>query len=339
MYRNSCAWGVGLTKTFRNRSHQLINGAGANCQNPSDGMCRIHIPDDGCLFSQPDLAGAEALVVAMLTPPDSNFRLLFKHGIKPHVFVALHLFVEHWAKETPYDSKFLCTLKIPELAQHPEFKLLNKIIKNHHERYFIGKKSCHSFNYLKRANTYRFDVLKESEGKIVLSLKDSERFREIYVGLFPEIFGFWHDRVITTLRQDRIIYNCLGYPHYFGGHVENDKAIREAIATGPQSTVGCVANIAACDFQDYVEDNYPRTKRWDLLNNKHDSLLIQAPDAEIMEASRVLCKMMSNVELLSPFGEKFYMKTECSIGKNWMKWDEEKNPDGLKETDIWQLAA
>ncbi len=330
--RNSCGWKPGLTKTFRNKSGKILSTYGTNLQNPSDAMCQIHTADEGYELIQPDLAGAEALVVAMLTPPGGRFRQLFEYRIKPHTFVAMHLFAEQWQKETPYDARFLCTLPIPDLAKHPEWKALSKIIKDYYERYFIGKKTCHSFNYLKQAGTFRFDVLKESEGKIVLSLKDSERFREIYVFLFPEIFTYWHEEVKKNLKESRLIYNCLGFPHYFGGHVENDKTIRDAIATGPQSTVGCIANIAACDFQDYIET---QKVKWDLLNNKHDSLLAQAPAGdEALACAKVICKMMSDVELTSPFGEKFYMRTEVAIGKNWMKYDEEENPNGLKEVDL-----
>ena len=355
MPKNSCGWKAGLTKTFRNRSGKTINDKGTNLQNPSPGMCRIHTPKRGCSFIQPDLAGAEAKVVAMLTPPGGKFRQLFDVGIKPHVFVALHLFQPQWQKETPYDARHLCSLPISELSVHPEWKYLGKIIKNHTERYFIGKKTCHSFNYRKMPGTFRFDVLKESEGKIVLTLKDSEHFREVYVSLFPEIFEYWHEEVIAHLQGTRYIYNCLGYPHYFGGHVYDQETIRKAIATGPQSTVGCVANIAACDFQDWVEDH---DKKWDLLNNKHDSLLAQAEDGEeTLSCARKMCEFMGRVELRSPFGETFYMKTEVSVGKNWAKKDEDcyncqedkntckcgnyipKNPEGMDEIDLTKIAA
>lgn len=332
--RNSCAWKPGGTKTFRNKSGKIFSTWGTNLQNPSARMCRIHIPDEGKEFVQADLAGAEALDVAMRTPPGGRFRELFTHRIKPHTFVAMHLFQEQWMKETPYDARHLCTLPIPELAQHPEWKALSKIIKNNYERYFIGKKTCHSFNYLKMPGTFRFDVLKESEGKVVLSLRDSERFREIYVSLFPEIFGSWHQTVKENLQNSRTIYNSLGYPHYFSGHITNDKTIREAVATGPQSTVGCIANIAACDYQDYIEDK--GLSEWDLLNNKHDSLLTQAPIEETMENARILSKFLSGVELTSPFGEKFFMRVEIARGFNWDKYDEEENPLGMRE---FELAA
>lgn len=326
--RNSCGWKPGLTKTFRNKSGKIFSTYGTNLQNPSERMCRIHVPDEGKVFIQADLAGAEALDVAMRTPPGGRFRQLFEHRIKPHTFVAMHLFMPQWINETPYDVRHLCSLDIPVLAKHPEWKLLSKIIKDYYERYFIGKKTCHSFNYLKMPGTFRFDVLKESEGKIVLTLRDSELFRGIYLGLFPEIFADWHEKVKADLKETRTIYNSLGYPHYFGGHINNDKTIREAVATGPQSTVGCIANIAACDFQDYVED---KNVDWDLLNNKHDSLLIQAPRDEALDAAKVLSNYMSRIELCSPFGEKFFMRVEVAIGSNWDKWSEDENPHGMKE--------
>mgnify|MGYP003393341614 CR=1 FL=1 len=329
--RNSCQWKVGLTKTFRNRSGKIFNSWGSNLQNPSDRMCQVHIPDEGYEFIQADLAGAEALDVSFRCPPRCRFRQLFEYQIKPHVYVALHLFANEWMKETPYDAKHLTSLEIPQLVQHPEWKDLSKLIKNNHERYFIGKKTCHSMNYGKQAGSFRFDVLKESEGKIVLTLKQAEFFRDTYIGLFPEIFADWHQTVIRQLKEYRTLYNSLGYPLYFGGHVENDTKIREAIAAAPQSTVGCIANIAACDMQEYIE---MQGCDWDLLNNKHDSLLVQAPTEEANSAARKLVEYMSRIELCSPFGEKFFMRVEVAIGSNWMKYDEEKNPNGMREVTL-----
>lgn len=327
---SSCGWKPGGTKTFRNKSSKIFDTFGTNLQNPSERMCRIHVPRKGYKFIQADLAGAEALDVAMRTPRGGKFRQLFEYKIKPHTFVAMHLFQTQWQTETPYDCKHLCTLDIPQLAEHPEWKLLSKLIKNNHERYFIGKKTCHSFNYLKMPGTFRFDVLKGSEGEIVLTLRDSELFRGIYVGLFPEIFADWHEKVKADLEETRTIYNSLSYPHYFGGHVKNDKTIREAVATGPQSTVGCIANIAACDMQDYIESS---ALHWDLLNNKHDSLLVQAPADEALLAAKKLTEYMSRIELCSPFGEKFFMKVEVAIGENWDKASDE-NPNGMKEVTL-----
>lgn len=329
--RNSCHWGVGATKTFRNKSGMLINDIGSNLQNPSDDICRIYVADEGKELIQVDCAGAEALIVAWECE-DARFRQLFKHGIKPHTFVAMHLFQQEWLKETPYDAAFLCKLSlkdIPALAEHPEWKALSKIIKNHHERYFIGKKTCHSFNYCKTAASFRFDLLKESEGKVILTLPQSELFEGIYHMLFPEIKRM-QKKTEEIIRATRTLRNLYGHPMHFGTHI-TDKIIREGVAWVFQSTVGIIGMNGFRDAQRYVEI-YNKVE-WDVLNNKHDSVLMQAPIGEGEECAKVLAGLMG-VTLTSSRGEVFQMKTEAAVGKNWGKWDEDENPEGMKEIKI-----
>ncbi len=306
----------------------LIGDVGSNLQNPSDDICKIYIPDEGKVFIQVDCAGAEALIVAYECD-DGRFRQLFNNGIKPHTFVAMNLFQPEWKKEQPYDVKNLCSLPIPELAQHPEWKKLSKVIKNHGERYFIGKKTCHSFNYCKTAASFRFDVLKESEGKVALTLAQSEFFETIYHFLFPEIKR-WQKKVEEVIKATRTLRNLYGFPMHFGGHI-TEKIVREGVAWVPQSTVGVIGANGVRDMQRFVEVN-----DWsgvDVLNNKHDSVLIQAPENDWQPAAKTLSDLMS-VKLVSSNGVEFQMKTEVSVGKNWGKYDEEENPEGMKEVTL-----
>ena len=296
-------------------------------QNPPERLCRIHIPDEGKSFIQVDQAGAEALIFAYECRA-GKFRSLFDYSIKPHTFVALNLFVNHWRKETPYDSIHLSGLSIPDLAGHPDWKHLGKIIKNHRQRYFIGKKTCHSGNYGKYAASFRFDVLKESEGKIVLNLLEAELFLSLYHGLFPEIKEEQRD-IEQQVKTTRRLVNVFGYPMYFGGQL-TDKVIREALAWKSQSTVGIIASNAMRDMQNFIESH---GVDWDVLNNKHDSVLIQAPHDEATKAAKILVGFMTP-ELTSTRGEKYRMKAEASIGLNWDKYDLEKNPNGMKEVEL-----
>jgi len=324
--RNTCHWSPGGTKTFRNKSGMLIGDIGSNLQNPSDDICRIYIPDEGKEFIQVDCAGAEALIVAWECE-DGRFRELFRNGIKPHTFVAMNLFQPEWKKEQPFDVVHLCSLSIPDLAKHPEWKALSKIIKNTHERYFIGKKTCHSFNYCKTAASFRFDVLKESEGKIMLSLHQAELFESIYHYLFPEIKK-WQKTTEETIKTTRTLRNLFGHPMHFGSHI-TDKIIREGVAWVPQSTVGEIGANAFRDMQRYIEEE--NKDEWDVLNLKHDSILCQAPAGdEAIECAKIMSDCLSP-HLVSNRGEHFQMKTEISIGKNWAKFDEEYNPEGMKE--------
>lgn len=329
--RNSTHWNVGGTKTFRNKSGMLIGDIGSNLQNKSDDERRIYIADEGKELVQVDCAGAEALIVAWECE-DGRFRQLFKHGIKPHTFVAMHLFQQEWKKEQPYDIGYLCKLSlndIPALAQHPEWKALSKKIKDHHERYFIGKKTCHSFNYCKTAASFRFDILKESEGKVQLTLAQSELFEGIYHMLFPEIKKMQKDTE-EKIRTTRTLRNLYGHPMHFGTHI-TDKIIREGVAWVFQSTVGIIGSNGFRDLQRYVE-SFNKTE-WDCLTNTHDSVLGQCPVGEGIEMAKIMCGVLG-VTLKSSRGEIFQMKTEAAIGKNWAKWNKDENPFGMKEIII-----
>ena len=137
--RDSTQFQIGGPKTFRlgsraimKKSRQLPSGEfkdrglGGNLQNIEKSMREIYIPDgftdalkDKCsyymssgdlsifteeelmslrIFVQTDQSGAEALGVAYLCK-DGDFRQLFIHGIKPHVYVAIHVFRDIWKKK------------------------------------------------------------------------------------------------------------------------------------------------------------------------------------------------------------------------------------------------
>jgi hypothetical protein len=341
-FRNTCNWKLGGTLSFRNASGMLFKNSdhpvyadiGSNLQNPSERLLQLYHADEGKILLQCDQAGAEALIVAYLCR-DGKFRQLFRYGIKPHTFVAMHLFAGIWAqkmklKPEEFDVMFT-SQPIPELKHQPRWKELEKLIKKEFDGryYFIGKKSCHSFNYDKHWSTFIFDVLKESEGKVVLPPHEGARIYEVYHGLFPEIHE-WHSEVRETVRTKRELRNLFDHPRRFFG-IFTDDFFRKAYAQIPQSTVGVIANRAFCAMQRYIERE---RKEWDVLNNKHDSVLVQCPVAEWEECARVL-KQTLEVKMISPKdGTEFQMRSELSKGYCWGKHDPEKCPDGMEEFSL-----
>jgi hypothetical protein len=326
MSRTTCSWQLAGTDTFRRSSKKLFRTWGGNLQNTKRELLPIFIPDGDRVFVQADQAGAEAKIVAYLCP-DGNFRELFKVGIKPHVFMALHIFESDWVKEGHgYVSDYV-KLKPSQLPLQPHWKELNKVIKDNFIRYFIGKKSCHSFNYRMRPNTFQMDVLTESEGSLYLAKKDCEKIYALHQSLFPEIHYQWHKELDEVLRRGRTLYNLFGYPRYFGGPF-TDEFFRKATSFIPQSTVGIITAIAFTRMQEYIEDN--GLTEWDVLNDKHDSVLIQCPESDVQHAAEKL-KSLLEVDLQSPRGEQFKMGAEVSIGRNWGKYDPDHNPEGMKE--------
>ena len=340
--RNSTSLNIGRTSTFRLGSSKILGRWGTNLQNIEGSLRRIYLADIGKLLIQVDQSGAEALIVAYLCR-QGNFRDLFIHDVKPHVFVALHLFKEVWkyhvnkgTLDVKCDIDELCNTPIPKLKENPFWKQIDTLIKSSdnwpaRERfYYIAKQVCHSSNYGVGPAMFSLNTLEKSKGKIVIDRKEAEKYLNFYHGLFPEIRE-WHEQVKQQLELTGYLYNLFGYPRYFhkNGKYE-EQMFKEAYAFVPQSTVATITNIACEHFQNHIEF---KSLQWDLLTNTHDSFLSQAPDEEAMDCAITMSDML-NQELVAQDGTKFRMKSEAAIGKNWSSYKEGVNDDGLKKIKL-----
>lgn len=325
--RATTGWKLSGTKTFRLASAKWLNGVGTNLQNPSKGALKVFCADVGKEFVQVDQAGAEALIVAYLTDK-GGFRDLFLNGIKSHNYVALHLYIDIWTKYFSEARKWLL-LSPADLKKEPRWKDYINLIKSneHAQRYYIAKKTCHAANYGMKFSTFVKAVLLDSGGTVVLTNDNAKRFLGIYHSLFPEIQR-WHKETQEILFALRELRNLFGFPRKFYG-VFGDAMFREAFAFPPQSTVGTITNIAFEQMDKHIQARQPE---WDLLNNKHDSILMQVPLGQGIEAGRLLSHYMEQ-HLISHKGERFQMKSDCSIGLNWEKRSE-YNPDGMEEVKL-----
>jgi DNA polymerase I-like protein with 3'-5' exonuclease and polymerase domains len=343
MTRNTTRYVVPGTDTFRLASQQLFRNmkfrCGANLQNIEKSMRRLYIPDEGKIFVQVDQSGAEALIVSYLCR-HGKFRDLFLNKVKPHVFVAMHVFakeLQQCMNEGALDIKFdideLLRSEIKDLKKHPQWNELDTLIKStdnwpaEKRYYYMGKQVCHSSNYDVTAGAFSLNVLIKSKGRIVLQKREAERLLSVYFTLFPEIRD-WHAEVRKQLTDTRYLFNLFGYPRYFffpGNPHDND--FKTAYAWVPQSTVGTITNIACAKLQDYIEVN---ALNWDILANTHDSYMVQCPMDETLECAKVMTAFM-NQELTSPSGEVFRMKSEAQAGFNWAPHKKVTNETGLME--------
>lgn len=338
--RNSTMYGIAGSKFMRLSSKAILDIWGTNLQNIERGMRTMYIADEGKKLLQRDQAGAEALIVAYLCK-DGNFRSLFLNGIKPHIFVALHVFkdelqekIKHEGLDIKCDLNELLPIPIPELTKHPWWKSVSKLIKDSDDwsaserYYYIAKQICHSSNYGIAAGAFCLNTLIKSQGRIVLQKKDADKFLGIYHGLFPEIRD-WHRRTEAQLRATRTLFTLQGYPLYFSGDLENERYLKEAFSSVPQSSVAIITHVAYTSMQHFIETS---GVDWDLLNNCHDSYLMQFPDSSIEQEQIVkVSGEFLEQDLVSPSGEKFKMKSEVKVGYNWGNFHEEKNPNGLRE--------
>lgn len=322
-------------------------------------MRKIYWADDGKVLVQVDQAGAEALIVAYLCRP-GRYRDLFLNNIKPHVFVAMTVFLDKWrilCKDLNVDD--FARTPIAELTKKQGWSTLKKIIADSdnwspQERYyFIAKMIVHASSYGMKGGTFQLNVLEKSRGQIVLTLKQSSAFLQGFHSLFPEIQE-WQREVGGLLREYGVIYNLFGYPRFVTGRFD-ESDYKEWLAFGPQSTVGCITHIEITQEQQYIEvTNRCNTVQpvgklpepitycldtwgsqpcdWDILANTHDSSLTQCPPDDAMRLVRVKTHLMCQ-ELTSPRGEKFRMRSEAQMGRNWSP-KKDTNPEGLVEIKL-----
>lgn len=315
---------------MRLSSATLFDIYGTNLTNVEKSLRKLYWADKGKKIVQTDQAGAEALIVAFLCKP-GKFRDLFIHGVKPHIFVGMHVFLDTWKiKLQDIDVASFINTPIPELKNKQGWNILRDLIAASddwppRERYyFFAKQMCHSLNYDAREFAFRMNVLEKSRGKVVLTKQQSQDYIMKYHGLFPEIH-MWHRDIEEELRMTGMIRNLFGDMFWSVDEVR-EQDLKDWYAIKPQSTVGCITHNAITDMQDFIEDT---GVDWDVLNNNHDSMVVQCPENEEVDCGRKSKEFMEQ-ELVSPRGEIFRMRSEVQSGWNWGPWKKDENERGLQ---------
>ena len=337
MTRTTTAYALAGTDTFRLGSKTLFRfkgqkwtGYGGNLQNWNKYNRDIVIPDEGKTLIQIDQAGAEAKIVAYLCRP-GRYRQLFEYGIKPHTYLAMHLFAEMWAAEMGFaDWKIedYLTAPINKLKEMTYWRDFDIVIKGSGLRYDTGKMVCHAANYNMKAPTFQLNAMLKSEGQLLLSIKECNRLLYTYHNLFPEIRQ-WHEDVKSELNRLGELRNLFGHPRRFLDFFGESRD-KKGFAFIPQSTVGTITNIALTEIQERIE-NEEKLEAVDILQNGHDSGLFQAPSALALEVAKTLKPHFERS--FSHNGFSFSMGAEVAIGQNWRPWSVE-NPEGMKEIKI-----
>lgn len=304
------------TRSFRLGSRKVFGRYGMNLQNPDKHTQDIAEAPPGHSIVQADQAGAEALAVAYLARP-GRYRALFLNGVKPHTYLAMHLFATQFGLVG--DHPFL-RMEVAELVAQPEWPALHKRIKSSGKPYDIGKRTAHGSSYRMGPRTFRNANIKQSKGTLRLSQRQCAEFLDRFKTLFPEVVE-WQDEIELRVRSARSLTNLLGFERLFFREL-TDGYIREAISWIPQSTIGCITHVGA-------RRAYEAGLR--VCSNKHDSYACLVPDAEVGEVAAFMQKSMA-LEL--PGRDcMFTMKSEVQVGKNWRPHSE-YNPHGMKDFKV-----
>jgi DNA polymerase-1 len=271
--------------TNRLSSSESVFNCGNNIQNWPHKIRDIIIPEDGMMFTEADLKGADAMVVAYLSE-DPVLIDLFEKGKNVHMFTATKIL---WTDMTEDQIK-------------EEKKLCDSEGRDNESKYFIAKKVRHSGNY------------KGSKVTLSESLKCSQSQAQTYLNRFlnysPNLTK-WHSEIEAKIKKDRTLVTPLGRKRFFLDRY-GPELMRSAVAHIPQDTVAHVLNIGLVRIYNEI---CRTNKDINILNQVHDSILIEHPPEKKEWLHQLLHDLM-RVDLTIN-RRTFYIPVEIKTGKNW----------------------
>lgn len=282
-----CEFKVTGTETGRISSARSPFGSGTNLQNWPKGIRHIVIPDeDGLVFTEADLKGAEAMVVAYISE-DEYLIKLFEEGKNIHTWTACMLFgvdedevkrdKDKW-KDDPTKSM-----------------------------YYKAKKIRHAGNYMMSWKTVS-DVLE-------VPAKEAKRLLNRFYDISPAVKR-WHSTIIQQIKLTRTLTSLTGRKRIFFD-MFGPKLWREAVAFIPQDTVTTVINKGIIRIYNTLCAEH---KDIALKLQVHDSVLLQHPKSKTELVHEMLPKLLH--EPLEFKGRKFAIEVELKTGKNWRDLEE-----------------
>lgn len=261
--RMRCAFNMGGTITFRLSSSENAFGRGGNQQNIPKGdraRTRFKLPNIRELYL-PD-SGQELFDIDLAGADaqvvaweanDSTMKQLFREKRKIAAFAAREIFGN---------------------AAGPDGK--------NEPFYTRAKMGGHATNYGAVATT----VAKA----LGITNHEAERFQSKWFGVFPGVKK-WQERIEHELQSRRYVENRFGYRFQFFGRT--DKALPQALALVPQSTVAIVTNKA----MDIIDTEFELAR---ILLQVHDSIIFGLP---IQRPEGYVEKLLSSLNIVIPYDD------------------------------------
>lgn len=293
--RFSGSYNISGTENFRLSSSEHPLRFGGNMQNIADHARRTFIADPGYTMFQADQQGAEARYVAY-DSGDPNYINAVESG-DAHTMVASMVY-----------------------GFPPERELADR--KFYHDKSYrdLAKRGSHGSNYYGQPFTLAQQMKCETE--------IAEQFQAKYFKAFPGISD-WHRHIQRKLTTQGYLINALGFRRTFWGRPWDDTTLREAIAFGPQSTIGILTNCAL----HRIWDTYESSGDVQILANGHDAVIGQIRTEKLSTLVPALLDLMHMPFYLTDIHNirrLCNIPWEFSIGQNWGKRNKD-NPEGMHE--------
>jgi len=241
--------------------------------------------DPGMTMWKRDYIQAEAMVVAW-EAEDLQQIDDFLNGIDIHCRTVEIL------RDIPYD-----TVRSEYKNGNPEYD---------HWRNVIGKPIRHGFNY--KLGPIKLSQMFAEAGYDV-PVAQCKRLLQAMASGVPAVLR-WHNEIEEKLRTTKTIINALGLRRTFYGIIDHD-TIREAVAFGPQSTVGVLTNLAL----EKIDADPGLLDVADLLLQIHDAIMGQSPTDIVMDVTARVGELMTIPLMIK--GRELTIPSDLAIGPNW----------------------
>lgn len=280
--RLKCSFNSTGTETGRLSSSKSVFGSGTNLQNFPKHIRNIVIPESEMMFTEADLKGAEAMVVAYLSQ-DPFLIELFKNDGNIHNYTA-HLIWGVSDDEIKQDKE-LCSSKN----------------KDTDSMYFKAKRVRHSGNYMAS-----WMSLQE---QLNIPAAEAKKLLQKFYDTSPSLVN-WHNEIKHELERTRILTTPMGRKRIFFDRI-SQSLLREAVAYIPQETVAHVLNLGLIN----VYNTLCSDKNIELLLQVHDSILLQHPIEMKDHIHQQLHQLMAIP--ITCHGKTFSIPIELKSGFNW----------------------
>lgn len=280
-----------LTKTGRCRAQKPPTGVGTNLQNQFHkvrSMFTASHPDH--LLCELDLSQAEARIVDGQSGDPRALRLA---GMGPLELDQHRLMAAD------------CLGKKPEAVTEEE-------------RDVIGKRGRYAYSYGMEGFRFSEVLLTETEGEVVKTPEECEAILQLVERARPYI-AEWQAWVKEKLLQDRVLRNSWGRHLLWTGRTVSKEDVKEWLAWGPQSEVGCLLN------QEGWLPTWSTIKRERLrarlVNQGHDSIILDGPPEELWHlAKQAIHRLSREREYQGQAGPwRLAMPVGVKLGWRWGK--------------------
>jgi len=281
--RIRCSFNSTGTETGRLSSSESVFGSGRNLQNFPQKIRDMIIPDEGMMFTECDLDGAEARVVAYFCQDDQLINIM-NSGKSVHTYTANLI----WGVSDEEVNK-------DKNEKENEGRGTESL-------YYRAKRIRHSCNY-----KGTWVTVSEQLG---ITAAEAKKLIQKYYNASPNLVK-WHKRVEDEIKRSRTIITPLSRKRIFFDRI-GEKLFKEAIAYAPQETVASVLNLGLIRFYNEVCSKH---KDIEILLQVHDSLLVQHPPEKKELVYKELYRCM-RVDL-NVRGREFFIPIKIKSGMNW----------------------